>query len=54
LKNKPNEDNYPPLMRFEISKYYQSKESDVMDYVKAILSNSSITNSMQFLKKLIR
>jgi len=41
-------------MRFEISKYYQSKESDVMDYVKAILSNSSITNSMQFLKKLIR
>ncbi|HAW6245158.1 TPA: hypothetical protein JL724_001149 [Legionella pneumophila] len=52
LKNKSNDDYYPPLMRYEIPKYYEQKEKDIIDYVKSILLDETNDSSLLFLKKL--
>ncbi|HAU0818124.1 TPA: hypothetical protein JBH50_14110, partial [Legionella pneumophila] len=52
LKNKSNDDCYPPLMRYEISKYYEQKEKDIIDYVKSILLDENNDSSLLFLKRL--
>ncbi|KTC79083.1 cytidine/deoxycytidylate deaminase [Legionella cherrii] len=53
LKNKSNEDYYPPLMRYENPRYYVEKEKDVIEYVKLRLNRSTDYGKLVFLKKLI-
>ncbi|HDV5711125.1 TPA: hypothetical protein RJD49_002849 [Legionella pneumophila] len=53
LKNKSNNDCYPPLMRYEIPKYYEKKENDIIEYVKSILEEKNNVGSLIFLKNLI-